>query len=262
MSLVRVLAPAKLTWSLEVTGRRTDGYHELRSEMVTLDLADELVIEPGESGIELAGTIGAEGLSTGPDNLVARALALAGITARVRVTKAIPLAGGLGGGSADAGAVLRYAGTSDAASAVSLGGDVPFCVVGGRALVEGVGEIVTPLDFEDRSVVLLLPPFGVDTAACYRAYDDLVAAGQTPSGRNHLLRAALAVEPRLATWQAAFAEVTGREVVLAGSGSTLFVEGSLGADNRVDEIVVDGARGRLVEARTVPASWGSPTLLS
>ena len=86
----------------------------------------------------------------------------------VRLTKRIPLGGGLGGGSADAGAVLRWAGCDDLELAVTLGADVPFCVVGGRARVEGVGERVTPLPFEPRRYLLVLPPFGVDTARSTR----------------------------------------------------------------------------------------------
>ena len=82
--------------------------------------------------------------------------------AAVHLTKRIPLGGGLGGGSADAAAVLRWAGCTDPDVAVRLGADVPFCLVGGRARVEGVGEKVTPLPFEARDYLLLLPPFGVD----------------------------------------------------------------------------------------------------
>ena len=106
---------------------------------------------------------------------------------------------GLGGGSADAGAILRWAGGVTNEEALSLGSDVPFCQLGGRALVEGVGEKLTPLDFEARDVTLVLADFRVDTAQCYRTFDDLVATGWTPSGHNHLEVAAGLVEPRLAS---------------------------------------------------------------
>ena len=264
MSRWQIKAPAKLTWSLEVTGVRPDGFHELRSEMVTLDLADELVIDDHEEGLEIVDTRPSRDghLSTGPANLVSQALTLAGRRAQVRLTKVIPVGGGLGGGSADAGAILRWAGFDDLLVASQLGGDVPFCRRGGRALVEGIGEVVTPLVHEDRTVVLLLPPFGVETAACYRAFDRLTAAGLRPEGRNHLLQAACEVEPRLNAWRKHLGAVTGGEVVLAGSGSTLFVEGSLAtlglAETRVLE--VDGERGVLVEASTVPAEWAEPEL--
>ena len=135
MSRWQIKAPAKLTWSLEVTGVRPDGFHELRSEMVTLDLADELVIDDHEEGLEIVDTRPSRDghLSTGPANLVSQALTLAGRRAQVRLTKVIPVGGGLGGGSADAGAILRWAGFDDLLKASQLGGDVPFCRRGGDA---------------------------------------------------------------------------------------------------------------------------------
>ena len=89
---------------------------------------------------------------------------------------------------------MRWAGCADPDVAVRLGADVPFCVVGGRARVEGVGERVTPLPFEPREYLLLLPPFGVETAKVYRAWDD----HPRDEAPNALTAAALAVEPRLA----------------------------------------------------------------
>jgi hypothetical protein len=94
---------------------------------------------------------------------------------------------------------LRWAGDVDLERALSLGSDVPFCVVGGRALVEGIGERVTPLSLERRDVTLCLAPFGVSTADCYRRFDERAADGLTNAGRNELTRAAFDVEPRLAT---------------------------------------------------------------
>ena len=117
-----------------------------------------------------------------------------GAAPAVRLTKHIPLGGGLGGGSADAAAVLRWAGSTDPALAASIGADVPFCVVGGRARVGGVGERVTPLPFVARDYLLVLPPFGVDTAAVFEAWD----VGHRGGEPNGLAAAALAVEPRLA----------------------------------------------------------------
>ena len=262
MSTSKVLAPAKLTWSLQVGARRPDGYHDLVAEMVTLDLVDELVLtEPGE-GLELVaeGPVRAEDLELGAGNLINRALVLLGRQAAVRLTKRIPLGGGLGGGSADAGAVLRWAGVDDLELAASLGGDVPFCSVGGRALVRGLGEIVEPLAHLDRSVLLLLPPFGIDTGAAYRALDELRADRGGHHERNDLSEAAERVVPELRRWREVLADLSGVEPVLAGSGSTLFVEGSrssLGLAG-LEELEVDGSRGRLVEARTAPASLGRP----
>jgi len=231
-----VVAPAKLTWFLEVTARRSDGYHVLRSEMVSLDLVDTLTFSDG-SGVTFQGSRPGVRELDATDNLVTRALSLVGREARVDVMKEIPLGGGLGGGSADAAAVLRWAGFSDLLAAAKLGGDVPFCLLGGRALVEGIGEIVRPLEFQERTVTLFLPAFSVNTAACYRAFDEL---GHAPGGRNHLTAAAWMVEPRLKAlmgWIDANYGVS----VLAGSGSTVFVEGD----------VVDGT-SRIVESPVGP----------
>ncbi len=261
-----LVAPAKLTVSLKVIGRRADGYHDIDAEMVTLDLFDRLVVDPGRNGVEIAPAPGAraDALTCGPDNLVARALAAAGRTAGVRVDKRIPVGGGLGGGSADAAAILRWAGVGDLAVAAALGGDVPFCTLGGRALVEGIGERVTPLVYEQREFVLLVPPFGVDTAAAYRCWDELEAGGsrRTDGSRevNALTEAALAVEPRLATWRDLLGERTGKAPVLAGSGSTWFVEGSAEELHVGDREVLACGRdqGRLIPVRTVPAGWAGP----
>lgn len=262
--MIEMTAPAKLTLSLRVTGVRPDGYHEIESEMVTLDLADTLVIGPGDGlAIDYAAPaapgVGADApvLDAGADNLVARALKAVGRTAGVRLTKRIPLGAGLGGGSANAAAILRWAGCADLGVAAELGADVPFCVIGGRARVRGIGESVTAMAYEAREFTLLLPPFGVDTGAVYRAWDSLVATGGRPEEAvgNDLEAPAMVVEPRLALWREALAEATGAEPRLAGSGSTWFVEG------RPDELGLEGRQSlqrgqssaRLLAARTVPA---------
>lgn len=206
----RVEAPAKLTRSLRVTGVRPDGYHLLEAEMVTLDLTDELVFSDGENDLP-------------PDNLVSKALAALGREAHVRLTKRIPAGAGLGGGSADAAAVLRWAGCRDLSLAAGLGADVPFCLVGGRARVRGIGEVIEPLPFEDLVFTLLTPPLVVSTPAVYRAWDEL--GGPRGEGPNDLEPAALVVEPRLAVWRDRLGAATGQAPVLAGSGGTWFVEG-------------------------------------
>jgi 4-diphosphocytidyl-2-C-methyl-D-erythritol kinase len=251
--VTRLLAPAKLTLSLEVTGMRPDGYHELRAEMVAVDLADELELDEGGSGltIEAGPESRAEALAA-EENLVERALASCSRSARVHLTKRIPVGGGLGGGSADAAAILRWSGCTDLEIALHLGADVPFCLVGGRALVEGIGERVTPLAFEARDFLLLVPPFGVDTASVYGAWD------QAPSdeGPNALTGAALAVEPRLLPWRDALGNLTGMEPTLAGSGSTWFVEG--GHPQRapaIPQLQIGTERARLIGVSTVPAGW-------
>lgn len=196
--------------------------HLIDAEMVSLDLADELVFTDGD-GLEV---IGASGLPVpaDDDNLVRRALRLVGRTAHVRLTKAIPAGAGLGGGSADAAAVLRWAGVHDLALAARLGADVPFCLLGGRARVTGIGEVLEPLAVVAKTFTLVTPPFGCSTPAVYRAWDDL--GGPTGVGANDLELAALVVEPRLAQWRDQLAEATGQVPVLAGSGSTWFVTGA------------------------------------
>ena len=227
--VVVVRAPAKLTVSLRVTGVRPDGYHLIDAEMVALDLADELELGPGDD-LEV---VGASGLAVpaDDDNLVRRALRAVGRTASVRLVKRVPAGAGLGGGSADAAAILRWAGCDDVGVAASLGADVPFCVRGGRARVTGIGDVIEPLAPVDRTFTLLTPPFGVSTPAVYRAWDDL--GGPTVAGPNDLEPAALVAEPRLAEWRDRLGDATGLAPVLAGSGSTWFVEGAFPDDGRV-----------------------------
>jgi 4-diphosphocytidyl-2-C-methyl-D-erythritol kinase len=215
-----VLAPAKLTRSLKVTGRRPDGLHTIEAEMVAVDLVDELVFAEGD-GLEVVG--GAPDVPVDGANLVVRALEAVDRRAHVRLTKRIPSGAGLGGGSADAAAVLRWVGCDDLVVAAALGADVPFCLVGGRAHVRGIGEVVEPLEPLDLTFTLLTPPVHCATAAVYRAWDDL--GGPTGPGANDLEPAALAVAPDLARWRDRFQEATGQVPVLAGSGSTWFVEG-------------------------------------
>ena len=243
-SIDHVRAPAKLTRSLRVVGVRHDGYHLLEAEMATIDLADELEIEDGAEGFEVvdevAWVVGRGRMSTGPrprrdaadlvpgavppgpENLVVRALATVGRRARVRLSKRVPAGAGLGGGSSDAAAVLRWAGALDPAVAAGLGADVPFCVVGGRALVGGIGELVEPLGFEAFTAVLVTPGLAVPTPEVYRAWDEL----GSPLGEygNDLEPAAVVVEPRLAWWRDLISAVAGQRPRLAGSGGTWFVE--------------------------------------
>jgi 4-diphosphocytidyl-2-C-methyl-D-erythritol kinase len=224
-----LLAPAKLTLSLRVVGVRGDGYHLLDSEMVSLELADTLTFSEGD-GVTVEG-LRPEEVPLGDDNLVRQALVMLGLSAQVHLRKRIPLGGGLGGGSSNAAAVLRWAGVDDVGIASKLGADVPFCLHGGRARVEGTGERLSPLPFEPRELTLLMPPFGCSTPAVYAAWDAL--GGPTGDGPNDLEAAALRVEPRLAEWRDRLGDATGRTPVLAGSGSTLFVEGAFPGDGRI-----------------------------
>ncbi len=223
-----IIAPAKLTVSLRVTGVRDDGYHLIDAEMVTLDFHDTLEITEG-NGLEIVGSDPL--VDAGDDNLVRRALRLAGREAHVRLTKEIPAGAGLGGGSADAAAVLRWAGFTDLDDAAALGADIAFCLVGGRARVKGIGEIVEPLGFEPRIYTLVTPPFGCSTPAVYAAWDEM----GSPSGDNgnDLEPAAIRVEPRLVEWRDKLEAETHCRPRLAGSGSTWFVEGDFAQAGRV-----------------------------
>jgi 4-diphosphocytidyl-2-C-methyl-D-erythritol kinase len=194
--------------------------------MVTIDLADTLTFSEGD-GLEVVGA----DVVTDDSNLVRRALALIDRRAHVRVEKRIPPGAGLGGGSSDAAAVLRWAGIDDSQLAARLGADVPFCLRGGRARVTGVGERIEPLSFEARTFTLVIPPFGCATVDVYRAWDDL--GGPHGPGSNDLEPAALVVEPRLAVWRDSLAAATEEEPHLAGSGSTWFVEGEFPGDDRI-----------------------------
>jgi 4-diphosphocytidyl-2-C-methyl-D-erythritol kinase len=226
-----ISAHAKLTLDLRVTGVRDDGFHLIDAEMVTLDLADTLVVTAcdGESTLAVDGPYAA-GIGAGTDNLVLRALSLAGRRAQVRLTKNIPHGGGLGGGSADAAAVLCWAGFDDLPAASRLGADIPFCMVGGRARVRGIGEIVEPLPHADIDITLVIPPFGVSTPLVYKTWDSIGGprhAG-SPQGANDLEPAALIAEPRLLRVRDRITDAAGVAPLLAGSGSTWFLRGHYG----------------------------------
>jgi len=259
----RRLAPAKLTRTFRVVGRRDDGYHLIEAEMVSLDLADELEFSAGD-GLEVVDAVRWVGSGVEvpvlsdvrvSENLVVRALDLVGRRAHVRLVKRIPPGAGLGGGSADAAAVLRWAGIENLALAARLGADVPFCLRGGCAMVQGVGEVVESLDPVEVTVVLLTPSFGVSTAAVYAAFDE-VGAPPPGSSTNDLEKAALAVEPRLARFRDLLAGISRWQPSLAGSGATWFAEcashaaSSVAGDLR-EAIVSEGMSAVIEVARTV-----------
>lgn len=246
---IELRAHAKLTLSLRITGVRDDGFHLIDAEMVALDLHDTVSIRPGGRGVSVSGPF-AEGVPTDERNLAVRALG--GADAALHLDKRIPNGGGLGGGSADAAAVLRWTGhptdPPGLAAAVRLGADVAFCLVGGRARVRGIGDVIEPLPHLERTVTLVIPPLRVPTPAAYRAWDAL--GGPTAPGPNDLEPAALAVEPALAHWRDTIGDLTGRTPVLAGSGATWFVHG------RHDDALaaLSGEGVVVIAARTVPVS--------
>lgn len=238
MPLITIAAPAKLTLGLRVTGVRPDGMHLIDAEMVTLDLHDTLVIDADGHGLDVVG--GSPDVPTGPNNLVNRALALVQRTAGVVLSKRIPSQAGLGGGSSDAGAILRWAGFHDVAAAASIGADVAFCMLGGRARVRGIGDLIEPFAFRPETFTLLTPPVTCSTPEVYRAWDHL--GEPTSDSGNDLEPAALVVAPELIRWRDELWEASGTRPTLAGSGSTWFVRGSYPGS------------GRTV-VKTTPAGW-------
>jgi 4-diphosphocytidyl-2-C-methyl-D-erythritol kinase len=197
---VVVRAPAKVNLFLEVLGKRPDGYHEIATLLVAVSLYDTLEFKEDVSGaFQLQCNV--PELSTGPDNLVCKAAALlqrrAGrlCGARVSLTKRIPMAAGLAGGSTDAAAALAGLnrlwrlglGNEDLAGlAAELGSDVPFFLGGPAAWCTGRGEVVTPLKLaRPLDLVLACPPFGLSTAEVYRN----VTVPARPEGGDELRRA-------------------------------------------------------------------------
>ncbi len=175
-------AYAKINIGLDVLRRRADGYHEVKMIMQTVDIYDELVLERRkEPGIELR--MDNSELPSGGDNLICRAADLLfrekKITEGVNIslTKRIPIAAGMAGGSADAAAALRglnelfdmgYSLKELQALGVGLGADIPYCLAGGTMLSEGIGEILTPLPAPPAAhLVIAKPDINVSTAFVY-----------------------------------------------------------------------------------------------
>ncbi len=235
MSVVVVKAPAKLTLTLRITGVRDDGYHLIDAEMVTLDWHDTLTIDPSSTGLTADGPF-AKGMPLDESNLVARALRHVDRTAAVHINKVLPYGGGLGGGSADAAAVLRWAGYDDVEGAAVLGADVAFCLIGGRARVRGIGELVEPLPFEPIDITLVVPPMSVSSPFVYRAWDQL--GGPRSDGDNDLEPAAVSAFTALARWRDRIREASGVAPTLAGSGATWFLRGHHDLDAALPEAVV------------------------
>ena len=216
-------SPAKLTLTLAVAGVREDGYHLIDAQMVSLDICDLITIEDASTtSITVDGPYSA-GVPTDESNLVHTALVLAGRTATVHITKNIPHGGGLGGGSTNAATILRWAEFHDREAASRIGADIPFCMVGGRAQVGGIGEIVHPLEFIPRDITLFIPPVHVPTPAVYRMWDAM--GGPESDYDNDLEPAALAAVPALSQWRDRIENVIGQRPRLAGSGATWFVHG-------------------------------------
>ena len=161
---MKVRAHAKINWTLRVTGRRADGFHDLETVFQTISLHDTLTFMPAD---RLSLTCDDPTIPCDASNLVVRAAGDARYA--IHVEKRIPHGGGLGGGSSDAAATLIALHRADPAVALALGSDVPFFLVGGTAYATSRGEVLTPL--RNRSgiaLLLLFPEERVMTAEAFR----------------------------------------------------------------------------------------------
>ena len=252
-----VEAFAKVNRSLRVLGKRPDGYHELDTIFQTVDLCDTLLFLEGEEEGKAAGDValtieGREAASLPADssNLILRAARAlrerfsVRLGARIHLSKEIPIGGGLGGGSSNAAGTLRAltalwklpATELDLyALAASLGSDVAFFLLGGRARGRGRGEVLTPLlDGPEEWLILASPPFSLSTAAVYGALsagaltDSAAQTNLSGSGsgggpdRNDLEPAAESLRGELRRLRLALSDHGATSARLSGSGSTVF----------------------------------------
>ncbi len=263
MKKLRIMAYAKLNLVLRVTGRREDGYHLLQSLFCAVDLADEIILEALPRGIELEAP---PELGPPERNLAYRAARLlleeTGLGVGITLRKKIPAGAGLGGGSADAAAVLvglnvlYDLGKSKEELmhlGAKLGADVPFFLEKSPAWVEGVGDRVHPVETKvPPAFLLVIPPFSCSTEKVYKAFDELGIPpsppgplSRVPPFLNDLWPAAAHLYPELSRLRAILEGVKSLGVGMSGSGSTLFL-----AFPSVEE--AEGARVELsqkVEAR-------------
>lgn len=185
MSSIQLQARAKINLSLDVVGKRPDGYHDVKMIMQTINLYDTVIIEPGSEGIEI--DCNCQWVPSDNQNIAYKAANLilskydVKLGARIKIIKNIPVSAGLAGGSTDAAAVLK--GINHLFSlgikedelmflGKQIGADVPYCIKGGTMLAEGIGEVLTPLSpLIKLHIVLVKPKIGVSTAWVYKKLD-------------------------------------------------------------------------------------------
>jgi len=256
MQEITVRAHAKINLSLRVQGRRADGYHDLRMVMQTLDLHDTLVCRPLENGrivLRLEAQQTEADLPTDGRNLIVRAAetllaaCAPGRGAEIVLTKRIPVAAGLAGGSSNAAAALCALRTlydlpvSDeqlTEIGLTLGADVPYCLAGGSRLAEGVGERLTALpDMPPCAVLLAKPPIAVSTAEVFRAFKGSYAGADADwnvlladgglraiaqAMRNDLEAVTIAMHPVIADIKECMLASGAAGSLMSGSGPTVF----------------------------------------
>lgn len=249
-----VKAYAKINISLDVIGKREDGYHELKMIMQNIDLYDVLNFNKAKSGINI--TCNKSYIPTNEKNLVYRACKLFIDIYNIKygvdiyIKKNIPVAAGLAGGSADAAAALvtmnelfEVNATQNELMKIGLkiGADVPYCIVGGTALCEGIGEIITSLKpFKNHVLIILKPAFGVSTKDIYENLDvfkiykhpnteELIKAINdddvkfiSNSMKNILENVTLRKYPVLRTIKKEICEAGALGAMMSGSGPTIF----------------------------------------
>jgi 4-diphosphocytidyl-2-C-methyl-D-erythritol kinase len=247
-----IAAPAKVNLALHVLGRRDDGYHELDSIVAFADRGDSLRFAPAAAFELTADGAFAHQLPAAADNIIARAWQLGaaiaqarGVTvpgAAIHLTKALPVASGIGGGSANAAATLRglmkIAGLPPddgeiRGAALSLGADVPVCLFGRACRMQGVGERIAALEaFRSRPALLVNPGVAVSTPAVFGRLGlktgqgfgaPIAEAGDIRGWRNDLAPAAIALSPVIGAaiaWLAAQPGVT--HAAMSGSGATCY----------------------------------------
>jgi 4-diphosphocytidyl-2-C-methyl-D-erythritol kinase len=250
MHEIVVDALAKLTLSLHIMGTRGDGYHDVDAVMVSIDAPrDTLTIRPAARTTLTVDGPFAAGVPVDETNLAWRAADACGAAVAIALHKGIPPGAGLGGGSADAAAVVVALG-GDTALAPALGADVAFCMNGGRARVRGIGDLIEPIESQPLSIVVASPPFGCATAQVYRAWDEL---GGPQDAVNDLQPAAEHVEPRLVDFRREIEAAAGAPAILAGSGSSyavVFDDAERAAEARAR--VADAVAGSVWLASTAP----------
>jgi 4-diphosphocytidyl-2-C-methyl-D-erythritol kinase len=254
---MRVNAYAKINWSLRITGKRTDGFHDLETLFQTISLHDTLTFEASD---HLQLTCDDPTIPVDETNLVVRAAANANVA--ITLHKEIPAGGGLGGGSSDAAVTLVALGNPSPEIALTLGSDVPFFLTGGTAYATGRGEILTPLPRVTGIPLLLLipeervstarafgmlqrfsPPLGIER---YRAMIDDDLLGHATELVNDFEEPIFVMLPALRTLKTQLYEAGAAWAAMSGSGSTI-----VGAFRSTEDR--DAARARFRNVRAVAA---------
>ena len=228
-------AHAKINWTLEVLGKREDGYHELKSIVMTVPLCDYIEIEPGEGVSAADFPYGEKDLAYRAAKRLARLFPEGGVPgARFKVEKRIPAGAGLGGGSADAAAVLKglneFWGLNLSVARLceigaEIGSDVPALIVGGAVMMEGRGERVRPLTAAESAtlprcedIVIYTPNLACSTAAVYGEFRE----GDRHRGRNDLQSAAVRLYPGISAALERLRSQGLSDVAMSGSGSSVY----------------------------------------